>query len=292
MARVLLTGASGFVGREVATQLVAAGHEVHALGRRAPTVSGVVHHAVDLLAGAPELRQVGATHLIHAAWYAEPGKFWNAPENCDWVAASLRLARTFADAGGHRMVVAGSCAEYGWDRPVFSEETLGPPPQTLYGQAKRSLFELMTAAAPLLGLSLAWGRIFIPYGAHEDARRLLGTLIAARAEGRPAEFSTGEQIRDFIHVADVGAALVRLIESGVAGPVNIGSGVGTSVQAFVEEAATIAGYAHRIKLGARPMRADDPASLVADVTRLTDLIGFRPRHTLSSGLAEALGHDG
>lgn len=292
MARVLLTGASGFVGREVAARLLAAGHEVHALGRRAPTVTGVVHRAVDLLAEIPELRQLGATHLIHAAWYAEPGKFWNAPENCDWVAASLRLARAFAEAGGHRMVVAGSCAEYGWDRPVFSEDTLGPPPQTLYGQAKRSLFELMSAAAPVLGLSLGWGRIFIPYGAREDSRRLLGTLIAARADNRLAEFSTGEQIRDFIHVTDVATALVLLLESGVAGPVNIGSGFGTSVHAFVEEAAMIAGYGHQVKLGARPMRPDDPASLVADTTRLTDMVGFRPRYTLSSGLAEALGHDG
>lgn len=291
MARVLLTGASGFVGREVAAQLLAAGHEVHALGRRAPTVPGVRHHAVDLLAETPNLRELSATLLIHAAWYAEPGRFWNAPENCDWVAASLRLARAFTKAGGRRMVVAGSCAEYGWDRPVFIEDTLGPRPQSLYGQAKRSLFEVMSAAAPMLGLSLGWGRIFIPYGAQEDSRRLLGTLIAARAQGRPADFSMGEQVRDFIHVSDVAAALVRVLESGFEGPVNIGSGVGTSVHAFIEEAATIAGYGHRVRLGARPMRADDPASLVADTTRLTDVVAFRPRYTLSSGLAEALGHE-
>ena len=54
------------------------------------------------------------THLLHLAWYAEPGLFWRSPENLRWVEASLRLLRAFAEHGGQRAVMAGSCAEYAW----------------------------------------------------------------------------------------------------------------------------------------------------------------------------------
>jgi nucleoside-diphosphate-sugar epimerase len=286
---VILTGANGFIGREVARQLVRHGHGVHAIGRRPPDDAAISHQSVDLLRTIPDLASIGATHLVHCAWYAEPGRFWDAAENCDWVAGSLRLARAFVAAGGQRMVVAGSCAEYGWDRPVFEEDNLGPPPQSLYGQAKRSLFEILSAAAPVLKLSMGWGRIFIPYGAREDSRRLLGTLIAAKAAGRDADFSPGEQVRDFVHVEDVAGALVALLESTFEGPVNIGSGVGTSVRTFIEEAAAAADYAGHIRLGARAIRPGEPASLIADTMRLTEIVGFRPRFSLSTGLAEALG---
>ena len=287
---ILLTGASGFVGREVARILLDHGHRVVALGRRAADDPRAEHVAADLLADLPDLAALGVTHLIHCAWFAEPGKFWGAAENCDWVAASIRLARAFAAAGGQRMIVAGTSAEYEWGDWLLTEDRLGGPPQTLYGQAKRSLFELLAAAAPVLGLSLGWGRIFVPYGAKDDPRRLLGTLIAARAEGRVAEFSAGGQVRDFIHVEDVAAALVALMESDASGAVNIGSGSGCSVRGLVEQAAVIAGYTDRVRFGALPPRPGEPASIVADTRRLISEVGFTPRYTLATGLAEALRH--
>ncbi len=99
--RVAVTGGGGFIGREAVAALQARGAEVHLLGR-APATLGVTPHVIDLLAEdpAPLLRAIAPTHLLHLAWYAEPGKFWQAPENLDWVAASLRLVQGFAAAGG------------------------------------------------------------------------------------------------------------------------------------------------------------------------------------------------
>jgi nucleoside-diphosphate-sugar epimerase len=194
----------------------------------------------------------------------------------------------FAAGGGQRVVIAGSCAEYAWDRPILKEDHLGLRPATLYGQAKRSLFEILVAAVPVMGLSLGWGRIFIPYGPREDSRRLLGTLIAARAEDRTADFSTGEQVRDFMHVRDVAGALVKLLESDVQGAVNIGSGQGIEVRDFISRAAAIAGMREQIRLGAYPVRSGDPASLVADIARLRDEVGFRATYSLEEGLSQAL----
>src|SRR6202023_1104818 len=95
--RVLLTGATGFIGREIVRPLMATGAEVHTLGRGTPDAPGVSHHPLDLL-GATDfavVRDIGATHLVHLAWHPERN-FWTARENLDWVAASLRLFRAFA----------------------------------------------------------------------------------------------------------------------------------------------------------------------------------------------------
>src|SRR4051794_12804757 len=98
MKRVLVTGATGFVGRQTLGPLRDLGYEVHAVHNRgAPlALEGVTWHCTDLLEA--EL-DVGASHLLHAAWYTAPGEFWDAEENLLWLDASLRLVRRFIAAG-------------------------------------------------------------------------------------------------------------------------------------------------------------------------------------------------
>ena len=112
MTRVLVTGGTGFIGRHALPLL--AGHEVHASFSRAPgeDVPGVTWHRCDLLdtaAATTLVAEVRPTHLLHFAWYAVPGKFWDAAENAPWVEASLGLLAAFAGAGGRRATFAGSC---------------------------------------------------------------------------------------------------------------------------------------------------------------------------------------
>lgn len=288
--RVLLTGGSGFVGREALAPLLSRGAEVHLLSRRPGHPTGVHAHRLDLLTDDPSrlLAYIRPSHLLHFAWYAEPGKFWNAPENLDWTAASLRLVRAFAAAGGQRAVIAGTCAEYDWSQPPLSEAGTPLRPASLYGETKASLFRLLDKAAPALDLSFAWGRIFFPYGPYESAARLTGSVMDAVLTGRPAELSEGLQERDFLHVSDVGAAFVALLASNVEGAVNIGSGEAIAVRALVEKIAAIRHCGHLMRFGARPMQPGEPPVLIADVARLQEEVGFRPRFDLDTGLADAL----
>ena len=151
--RVLVTGATGYVGRRVTGPLEALGFEVHAAGRA---------QGVDLLAtgGADALlAQVQPTHLLHLAWYTEHGLFWTSRENLRWVDASLRLLQAFASGGGRRAVVAGTCAEYDWvPGGTFSEWRTPLRPATLYGAAKLGLHEVWSRGlAAQEGVELAWG---------------------------------------------------------------------------------------------------------------------------------------
>ncbi len=292
--RVLLTGAGGFVGREVIPLLLRSGAEVHTLGRSSIGHPNVEHHSVDLLAcvDARLIQEIGATHLLHLAWETGPG-FWHAPENLDWVAASINLVCAFVRGGGKRAVIAGSCAEYDWTGEGRLEETVSPVlPATLYGAAKASVYAVLAKAAPGLGLSLAWARIFFPYGPGERPERLLGTLLEAARDGGVAKVSDGLQRRDFIHVEDVAAALLAILTAPVEGVLNVASGEAVPVRRFVEIATRAAGSADRVAYGAIPTRPDDPPLIEGAIGRLLTETGYRPRFTLTTGVADAVARFG
>jgi nucleoside-diphosphate-sugar epimerase len=276
MIRVMVTGASGFIGR----------HAVAALCDHGVTVFA---ERVDLFdAGAVRAAMVDfcPTHLLHLAWGVRPG-YWESPANLDWVAASIELARAFRDAGGYRMVGAGTCAEYGPSHSPLTEASRCIP-WTLYGMAKDALRSLLEHAAPAMGLSFVWGRLFQPYGPGEAPGRLLSALIPALLAGKSVECSDGRQIRDFIHVEDAGAALVALLLSEVRGPVNIATGIGTPVRQVLRSIATMTGGNNRLILGARPRGRNEAAMLVADCGRLVTEVGFVPRYDLAAGLAQTV----
>ena len=297
--RVLVTGASGFIGRQAIAPLLARGYEVHAVSRRgapdlkAPDRDGLHWHSLDLLSAtaAEELtREITPTHLLHFAWYAEPGRFWTSPENVRWLEASLRLLRAFAAAGGRRAVLAGTCAEYDWSVAGRLQEGVTPlAPGALYGCCKHALHQVAESLwAPSGSPSLAWGRIFFLYGPHEHPARLVASVIGALLAGETAPCSQGLQKRDFLHVADVAGAFVALLDSPVRGDLNIGSGEGVRIADLVAMVGEACGNPELVRLGELPVRPGEPDELVADVTRLREDVGFVPARTLDEGIRETV----
>lgn len=295
MKRILVTGASGFIGRNTLDPLRAHGFEVH--GAMAPgedlDVRGVVAHGVDLLDPHQVRRlfsDVAPSHLLHLAWCTEHGEYWEAPENLDWVAASLTLARAFHEHGGRRIVVAGSCAEYdpggegARETSKCIERVTRCNPATLYGISKHALHTLISAFNARADVSGAWARIFFLYGPDEDPRRLVASVIRSLLSGKPADCTHGGQVRDFLHVADAGSALAALVDSGVEGPVNVASGNAVPLSELLHVLGQHMGRGDLIRLGARPAPQNEPPILAADTRRLNDEVGWEPAIDLEAGL--------
>lgn len=292
MTRVLVTGATGLIGRASVAALQASGAEVLALSRSGADVAGATGLACDLTdpdQTARALDAAGAERLLHLAWVTGAER-WHGAANFDWICHSLRLVTQFADRGGVRVVASGSCAEYDWSEGTMSENT-PLRPATAYGQAKAAAGMALCGAAKARDLPLAWARIFFVFGPGEPRGRLFGDLIHGLSAGESVACTDGAQRRDFLHVDDLGRALAMLALSDLSGPINLGHGTPLAVRDLILELAGQLGATDRVQLGARARPAHDPDLIGADVTRLRDELGFRPTLGWSDAVAKVLAED-
>ena len=293
MKRVLLTGATGFIGRHCLPLLAARGYAVHAVSSQPVTEdqSNIHWHQANLLDPAQVvalISDVQPSHLLHFAWYAVPGKYRTSMENLRWVQVSLGLLQEFVRHGGQRMVMAGTCAEYDWRYGYCSEAVTPLVPTTLYGTCKHALQLMLAAFSRQAGLSAAWGRIFSLFGPYEDPDRLVAYVIRSVLRGEPARCSHGNQIRDFLYVQDVADAFVALLDGAVCGPINIASGKPVAVRDVICKIAAIQYRPDLIQMGALSAREDEPPWLIADVRRLQDEVRWQSKYALDTGLEKTI----
>lgn len=293
MKKVLLTGGTGFIGQHCPPLLLSQGYEVHATYSNAAGVqhSGLSWHQVDLLdCGqiAQLMAKIRPSHLLHFAWYAEPNQYWTSSQNFHWVQASLALLEEFANQGGQRVVMAGTCAEYNWQYGYCSENVTPLAPSSLYGTCKHSLQAMLAAYSHQFNLSSAWGRIFFLYGPYEHPTRLVASVIGALLQEKPARCTHGEQIRDFLYVCDVAEAFVKLLDSPVAGAVNIASGNPIRVKTVIKKIAELLNRLDLVQWGAVPLSEREPPLLVADVKRLTEEVAWKPAARLENQLEKTI----
>jgi dTDP-6-deoxy-L-talose 4-dehydrogenase (NAD+) len=266
----LLTGATGFVGRQV--------HK--ALAQRGVAVRAVIRNGTAARLAAPAERIVttpdlfaekaawwaeacrGVETVVHAAWYAETGQYLHSPKNQDCLRGTLELARGAIDAGVRRFVGIGSCFEYDVTAGTLSTKTRLDP-QTPYAAAKVATFQALSQLLPSRGVAFAWCRLFYLHGEGEDGRRLVPYLRHRLSRGEPAELTSGTQVRDFLDVTEAGRMIADAAVGTVQGPVNICSGVPVTVRELAERICDeYGGRRHLLRFGARPDNAFDPPRVV------------------------------
>jgi nucleoside-diphosphate-sugar epimerase len=289
--KVLLTGASGFLGRHVLHSLRQRGIDTVLLCRQPPAdPKATAWIAADLLASTDWVAlvaQAQATHLLHLAWYAEHGRYWVSPLNLRWVDATVQLTEAFCQAGGQQVVVAGTCAEYDWSHGYCREESTPLHPATLYGVAKDAARRLVMAVCQQHQIPCAWGRVFLPFGAGESPQRLIPSLIAA-LRGQRAPFGVNASAyRDFLHASDVAEGLLTLLQQGAQGAYNISSGQPVQLQALIRQLAELLHAEPAPLLALASERPGEPALLVGDPQRLQAL-GWRPALSQAQALKQTI----
>lgn len=272
---VTLTGATGFVGRQILRDLLDRGCSVRVLVRdpaRLHDVSSAgrleVVHTSDLFAEEndrlAELLDRSET-LIHAAWHGEPGHF-TSPLNLNCLTGTLNLARAFAAVGGTRFVGVGTFAEYDPSADLMTPDT-ALVPNTLYGACKASAFHVLRCFFDTQGVSFAWCRIFNLYSAGSggegvNERGLVSYIRGQLQAGEPVLLTRGDQERDYLEVKTAAERIADVALGEQQGAVNICSGEAVTVRQVAERIADEYGRRDLLRFGVRPENVFDPPRAV------------------------------
>lgn len=276
--QVIVTGATGFVGRYVVSALLARQHTVTAVVRnpetaeQLPWFEQVKFISSDLGKLNRNVReQLGQADLIvHLAWPGLPnyrGLFHfekNLPEAYSFLSAAIK-------EGYSRLLVVGTCFEYGRQQGCLRED-LNTLPDNPYGLAKdilRKFLELLQHEHPF---TLQWCRLFYMFGAGQNPKSLLAQLDAAMERGDDTfPMSGGEQIRDFLPVTEIARRLVQLIEHPEAeGVFNICSGQPISIRKLVENHIREVGGQIKLQLGVYPYPDYEPFAFWGDTSKYSN----------------------
>ena len=268
---ILLTGAGGFVGRQVLRALAERGCKIRIVVRQDSQHKIADQAAIESIVTTADLWAEDAAWcaqacrdvdtVIHAAWYAESGRYLQSEKNTDCLAGTLRLAQGAVAAGVRRFVGIGSCFEY--DPSGGTLSTKAPlQPETPYARAKVDTYLALTNMLPRQHVEFVWCRLFYLYGEGEDPRRLVPYIRAQLAAGEPAELSAGTQVRDYIDVREAGRMIADAALGTAQGPVNICTGTGMTVRQIAEHIADEYGRRDLLRFGARPANLTDPPCIV------------------------------
>jgi dTDP-6-deoxy-L-talose 4-dehydrogenase (NAD+) len=267
----LLTGATGFIGRQVLRALGEKGVRVRVVVRNGKQSQLATLDGIETVVTTPDLFAQDADWwanvckdidtVIHVAWYAEPGKYLQSAKNLDCLTGTLQLAKGAAQSRVRRFIGIGTCFEYDLTGGMLSVDT-PLRPLTPYAGAKAAAFMALSQWLPQQDVEFAWCRLFYLHGEGEDARRLVPYLRTKFIAGEPAELTSGKQIRDFLDVREAGQMIAEAALSNQQGTMNICSGIPITVRQLAEKIADEYGRRDLLKFGTRQDNLVDPPCVV------------------------------
>ncbi len=284
--RVLVTGGTGFIGRNVVDELIRRGYEVHSLVYPpfAPENDGLVQYEMNLL-DKEALEEFFKNHsfenLIHLAWYVGP-KCHIHDLNLDWTIATLNLLKLFKESGGKKFLGAGTISEYEYKYGYLVEEQTPTDPQTLYGNTKNAIFNIAKVYCKQNNIEFKWPRIFNLYGPAEKPQRLMPSVINSCLKGEDVKVSDCLKFQDYLHVEDTARGIVDVFEADIQGAVNICSGKPVQLRTIVEKIAELTDFKGNILWGAIPAAFGD--DLVAGNNEKLKSTGWTQKYSLDEGL--------
>jgi nucleoside-diphosphate-sugar epimerase len=301
--RILVTGCAGFIGFHLTQRLLVDGHEVVGIDN----FSSGSPENVARLGAQPHFRfaehdivnplpvQGTCDRVYDLACPASPVDF--GPRRLDILATCSRgvwVLADFARQCGARMLHASTSEVYGDPQEHPQRETywghVNPiGARACYDEGKRFAEALLTSYRAQHGLEIRLPRIFNTYGPNmrRDDGRMLPTFIGQALQNEPLTVhGDGGQTRSFCYVSDLVEGLVRLMESDVCEPVNLGNPNEITVLAAAQEVVRLTDSRSEIIHTARP--ADDPCLRRPDITRAQTLLGWNPIVERAEGFARTV----
>lgn len=279
--KILVTGASGFIGRHVVKALISRGHQVTAVdidetkARQMPWFEQCRFVTCDVYKSIPNIREIfgEAEAVIHLVWPGLPNykSLFHYEIN---LPADYKFLKSLVTNGYSQILVAGTCFEYGMKNGCLSEEMVTNPNNS-YALAKDTLRKFLEMLSRVHPFQLQWARLFYLYGEGQNPNSILAQLQQAINRGDEVfNMSGGEQLRDYLPVEKAAEYIVRVVENReFSGIVNICSGHPISVRNLVENYLVSQGKTMRLNLGYYPYPDYEPMAFWGDTKLLNKVIG-------------------
>ncbi|OGU15711.1 MAG: epimerase [Geobacteraceae bacterium GWC2_53_11] len=278
--KILVTGATGFIGNHVVASLLERGHVVTAVARdpsRAiilPWYGRATFIPCDIY-GPEALKQLQPANfdtVMHLAWPGLPN--YKALSHLDQTfQAECLFLKGLIQSGIPHLLVSGTCFEYGLRQGCLNE-AMTPNPATPYAVAKNSLRCYLESLKKELPFRLQWARLFYMHGVGQNPGSLLAQLDSAIERGDELfNMSGGEQLRDYLKVEEITSYLIALIEHPASeGIINVCSGIPISVRKLVEDFIDKRGASIRLNLGYYKYPDYEPMAFWGDSTKLRQVL--------------------
>lgn len=306
--RILVTGGAGYIGSHLMSTLLAEGYDAYALDNLSSGHADAVHperlikwDLSDLEGVRKVLVDYSVDCVIHLAAaidvqesLIDPRKYYGSV-----LKNSLNLLDAMIGSGVYQIIFSSTAAVYSGDShlPLTETSTIGP--RNAYGRVKLAVEFAIEDYSKAYGLHSICFRFFNAAGAHDSAElgerhdpetHLIPNALRAAINdsnilvlnGANRATPDGTCIRDFIHVQDICDAHLRaleLIKTGCKeGTFNLGSGVGTSVREVLKAVEKVTGMPVKLRLGEE--RVGEASTLIADITKATEQLGWKPKRSL------------
>lgn len=290
MEKMLLTGASGFLGRNFMECLDKSKYEVFAVGRNCPQYLDkehfFTHDLKDYERVLGYIREVCPDILVLLAWDVSTQSYWESFENCLWADVCIRMAQMFLDCGGRQILFAGTSASYDYGRGWLKEQPGYEQPSSLYGISKRYASQALQKLAKRHDAVYCEARLFAIYGKYEKMARLVPLTAWRLSHNEKIINECGELLRDYIYIEDAVRAIHLLIREKASGVYNVSSGRPVSIGQIIMQIAGELDRRELIEFQNNDEEEEYPL-IVGDNAKLRGL-GFVCVHSLESGIAHAL----
>ena len=302
-ARVLVTGADGFIGSHLTRRLVAEGAEVHVLTME---VSPIFPHRIVDLRGAIAIhegnlmdrsamdavvRSAKPTHVFHLAAYTHVGKSWQRVDECIQanIQGTVNLLQALADTGYERFVNTGTSEIYGDIDVPFREDAVVNPisPYSVSKYAAERYCRLFQRSH---GWPIVMLRPFNAFGPAQSPDRVIPEIIVRALRKEELAMTQGRQTREFNYVEDLADGFVlAATTAGVEGEIfNIGGGEEISMRDVATTILDVMGNPIEPHFGALPERPTEIMRMYCDSTKARERLGWSPGHSLREGLSKTI----
>ena len=298
--RVLITGATGFVGSNLVRMALKEGSDVHIITRKKSDkwrIDDVSTYITDYNSDLLDYKRLDdIVSIIRPDIIYHTATYGGKPNQRDTIRivqtnliGTINLIKACMKFSFDLFVNTGSSSEYGIkEKPMMEEDLLEPVND--YGVSKSAATQYCRAIAKTEELPIVTLRLFSPYGSYEGSTRLIPSVILSCLRRNKPRISSPNFVRDFVHIKDVLDAYEKLIDiPQLSGEIlNIGSGKQCTIEEVANKIIELLGNCVELETGMAQRWPNEPKKWEADISKANDILAWKPKYDLENGLAETI----